>query len=68
MDGTRGSTASERSPRNFKGQENQIGNTLAGRLNDQASIRNRLESDITKSQSIGVAAKVVVTVSIFTYL
>jgi hypothetical protein len=43
---------------NFQGsRENQIGNTLAGRLNDQAPIRvTVLESDITKSQ-IGVAAR-----------
>ncbi len=45
---------------NFQGsKENQIGNTMAGKINEQAPIRvTVLENDITKVQS-GVQAKVV---------
>jgi hypothetical protein len=49
MDGTRGSTAASAAPQvTFKDRENQIGNTLAGRLNDQAPPRSFLVLEITK--------------------
>jgi hypothetical protein len=59
--GRRGSGGSSASPQvNFQGsKENQIANTMAGKLNEQAPIRvTVLESDITKTQT-GVIAKVV---------
>ena len=59
--GSRASSGASATPQvNFQGsKENQIGNTMAGKINEQAPIRvTVLENDITKVQA-GVQAKVV---------